>query len=241
VRFAARFGFAIEAGTADAIRAMAGDLGGVSRERVGHELRAMLTDVNRTVAAWEMQYLGLDASALEEPNCLAAPRLLGRMPDEVEFGTALAAWMIDRHGDDASVHEDRTRGWTAALVLSNDESQALGHALAVYRVLRSTWPGLGVARQKRLAAAPAFAAGLLLLRSRDTQAFVDVRRRVDELARSGLAPTPLVSGGDLIADGLRPGPLFRTILDAVYDAQLEGLIGSRDEALRLAREIATTL
>ncbi len=51
VRFAARFSFAIDAATAEAIRGGAEDLGRISRERIGQEVRRMLTDRNRAVAA----------------------------------------------------------------------------------------------------------------------------------------------------------------------------------------------
>jgi hypothetical protein len=38
---------------------------------------------------------------------------------------------------------------------------------------------------------------------------------------------------------MQPGPDFRRILDTVYDAQLEGRIGSIDQAEALARQVAT--
>jgi tRNA nucleotidyltransferase/poly(A) polymerase len=215
IRFAARFGFAIGAETAEAIREGAGDLRGVSRERIGQEVRWMLTDPNRAVAAWEMQYLGVDGPVLEEPSVVDAPRRLGQLPDEVAFGTALAAWALDRHAMSGRDLESVVEGWTKALVLSNAEARELARALAVHRALRTTWGELGVAGQKRLAASDAFDAGLLLLRADDRQAFVDVRRRVLELdADGGLAPTPLITGGDLVATGLEPGPVFRRVLDA---------------------------
>ena len=44
VRFAARFGFEIEAGTKNAIRSLAAKVNGVSRERVRDELTKMLTE-----------------------------------------------------------------------------------------------------------------------------------------------------------------------------------------------------
>jgi putative nucleotidyltransferase with HDIG domain len=53
-----------------------------------------------------------------------------------------------------------------------------------------------------------------------------------------LRPPRLVSGEDLIAMGLTPGPAFRRILDAVEDAQLEGTVTTREEALRLAGSLA---
>jgi hypothetical protein len=50
-----------------------------------------------------------------------------------------------------------------------------------------------------------------------------------------MRPQPLVTGDDLIAEGHRPGPKFREILNAVEDAQLEGRLGSRDAALEFVR------
>lgn len=44
-------------------------------------------------------------------------------------------------------------------------------------------------------------------------------------------PEPLVKGGDLIAAGCAPGPEFKTILEAMFDAQLEGAFTARDGAL----------
>ena len=51
-----------------------------------------------------------------------------------------------------------------------------------------------------------------------------------------IKPIPLLRGDDLIAQGYDPGPKFKTILQAVEDAQLEGRIHDRPEALRLVNE-----
>ena len=45
-------------------------------------------------------------------------------------------------------------------------------------------------------------------------------------------PRPLIDGNDLIAHGLEPGRHFSEILDQVRDAQLDGEIGSKEEALQ---------
>ncbi len=239
VRFASRFGFAIDPETADAIRAEAGELKGVSRERIGHEVRRMLSDPNRAVAAWEMQYLGLDEPTLQEPNRLTAPTRVGRLPDHAPYATALSGWLLDRHeveGGDLLATANR---WADALVLSNDERGAMHATLAVYATLQSAaWMRLGVASQKRLAVSPHFDSGIILLQATDRQAYVDVRTHVLRLAESGLAPDALITGGDLIDLGLSPGPLFSRVLTGVYDAQLEGTISTRDEAIRLAKAIA---
>ena len=59
--------------------------------------------------------------------------------------------------------------------------------------------------------------------------------RYRALSREEVRPKPLVTGDDLIALGLAPGPRFREILDQVYDAQLEGRAATKDEAMALAR------
>jgi len=50
-----------------------------------------------------------------------------------------------------------------------------------------------------------------------------------------MRPVRLVKGDDLIAAGYQPGPKFREILNAVEDAQLEGRLPSKDEALEFVR------
>jgi poly(A) polymerase len=47
----------------------------------------------------------------------------------------------------------------------------------------------------------------------------------------------LISGHDLIRLGLKPGPRFKQLLSAVEEAQWEGAVRSREEALRLVRDL----
>jgi len=62
-----------------------------------------------------------------------------------------------------------------------------------------------------------------------------VKRKREEISAEPLAPPLLITGTDLIAAGYQPGPLFARILTEVEDAQLEGAIGTKEEALALAR------
>lgn len=50
-----------------------------------------------------------------------------------------------------------------------------------------------------------------------------------------LRPPSLITGTDLIDLGYEPGPAFKHVLVAVEDAQIEGTIKGRDEALALAK------
>ncbi len=64
-----------------------------------------------------------------------------------------------------------------------------------------------------------------------------VRERLAALPPEQIRPAPLLDGDDLIAAGYAPGPAFREILTAVEDAQLDGRLRTRAEALEfVARE-----
>jgi len=60
--------------------------------------------------------------------------------------------------------------------------------------------------------------------------------RYDELSKTELKPKPLVSGDDLIELGLRPGPIFAELLDAVYDQQLAGDVATKAEGIVFIKE-----
>lgn len=63
----------------------------------------------------------------------------------------------------------------------------------------------------------------------DNYAFLKSKR--EEFANEPLIPPPLVTGRDLIGLGLRPGPHFKEILEAVQSRQLEGTLSTPEEAL----------
>jgi poly(A) polymerase len=52
-----------------------------------------------------------------------------------------------------------------------------------------------------------------------------------------LNPPPLLTGDDLIAMEIEQGPVFKRLLDAVREAQLEGTIRSREEAVELVKRL----
>ena len=69
----------------------------------------------------------------------------------------------------------------------------------------------------------------------DNYEFVKDKRQ--ELGQAHIAPPRLLTGKDLLALGFQPGPEFGRVLNAVEDAQLEGRITSKDEAVQLAQEL----
>jgi poly(A) polymerase len=69
----------------------------------------------------------------------------------------------------------------------------------------------------------------------DLATYEFAREKLAAIPPETMRPSPLVTGDDLIAAGYAPGPRFREILTAVEDAQLEGRLPSRNDALEFVR------
>jgi poly(A) polymerase len=63
-------------------------------------------------------------------------------------------------------------------------------------------------------------------------------QKLAEIPSEVLRPVRFVTGADLIAMGLKPGPKFKEILDALETEQLEGRIPSKEEAFAFVTERA---
>ena len=57
------------------------------------------------------------------------------------------------------------------------------------------------------------------------------------LPPADLDPPPLVTGADLIAWGIPRGKLYARLLEQLRDAQLDGIVTTKDDALELARRL----
>ena len=262
IRFAARFDLTVELATDDAITRHAQHLVRISPERIAEELRLMLTPPTR-VRAWRMmERHGLDVVIfrfLQLPSPVAHPAVGGAravviqnvLPGQpIPFGLALAAAAVEyalvrlSHPVDwysLSIREV-VQALRRALRVSNEESDAMeGTLLGVAHLMRDVIPR--ESSLKRFLARPtaslsralfdALPAGMVIHRP-------GLQSKLAELEKTDYAPPPLITGDDLTAAGLTPGPVFKRVLDAVYDEQLEGRVKTRDEALKRAMEIART-
>ncbi len=63
-----------------------------------------------------------------------------------------------------------------------------------------------------------------------------VHERWKAMPEETVRPRPLITGRELIAAGHKPGKGFREMLRAIEDAQLEGVIATQEEALKLLRD-----
>ncbi|QDT17858.1 CCA tRNA nucleotidyltransferase [Alienimonas californiensis] len=234
VRFAATLKFTLDPSTADAVRSEADGLPSVSGERIGAEMRRILADPQRAAGVRLLEEVALLGPVAPAVDALPAERrertvavldALGAEP--VPFPLGLAALLIE---------VGSVRKTAAAWRLSNDEAQRAGDLLADATALDG-FDALPPHRKKRLLARD-HAADLIALtaalRRADGRPTVDADAAAAYLAahaREELAPAPLLTGADLIAAGMRPGPEFKALLDRAYDAQLDGRVRTTEDAL----------
>jgi poly(A) polymerase len=62
------------------------------------------------------------------------------------------------------------------------------------------------------------------------------RQHYESAPAEAIQPKLLLTGRELIAAGYRPGPRFKSMLEAAEDAQLEGVVKNPEEALAFVRQ-----
>jgi poly(A) polymerase len=257
VRLAARMDLAIDPATASAIARHARDLGGVSRERIGEELRKMLLHPTRAHAARTIQRLGLDkavfdlgprhatASASASPHAAMLPALAGlpaRLWPGADVDAPLLAWLIDR-GVPAADLPPALPALKRALCLTNAQVDALRHSAELLSTLMASpdlWPRQPVAQRKRWCVHPGLLAALMTLRTTNPPLATTIEADLAALAADGigLAPPPMITGDDLIAAGCRPGRAFKIALEMAYNTQISQPGQERAKLLKLAMNAA---
>jgi len=73
---------------------------------------------------------------------------------------------------------------------------------------------------------------------RDLTLYEFAKDKFETMPAEQVRPSPLINGNDLIAAGFQPGPQFKEWLTAVEDAQLEGTISTKEEAMALVKSKA---
>jgi hypothetical protein len=261
VRFAATFGFKIEQATHVAIQHHASEIVSVSAERIAAEMRRIMVLPRRGRALRWLDETNLREFIFPTTHLLEAPdevpgfpsdalwergiAIVDALDDSLYFPISLAAFFQPWNEVDAHRRGD----FAAAMIgecwkLANDEVGetvfATQHEGELRRADALPWP-----RIQRI---------LTNVWSRSALAVAEAVAKTTGTSDAGIAfcqerlnwpserldPPQLLSGNDLIAAGLPPGPAFKTILDAVRDAQLLDQIHDRGEALALAKQLHET-
>jgi poly(A) polymerase len=141
-----------------------------------------------------------------------------------------------RFNEHDRIGAEMTEAIMRRLRFSGAEIEATVEMVRQHMVFKDA-PKMRIAKLKRFMARPTFDEELELHRvdcesshrMLDNYEFLVSKR--EKFANEPIIPPPLVRGDDLIAFGLKPGPKFGEILEAVETRQLEGKLRTRDEAL----------
>jgi poly(A) polymerase len=186
--------------------------------------------------------------------------MLGMLPEKVSAPLVFSVLLhdvakpvtatVDQTGRIRFNEHDRigaamTEGIMERLRFSRAEIDAAVEMVRQHMVFKDV-PKMRVAKLKRFMARPTFEEELELHRvdcassHRMMDNYEFLLRKREEFANEPIIPPPLVRGDDLIALGMKPGPKFSEILEAVETRQLEGALKDRQQALEwVKREYAS--
>lgn len=239
IRLSARLDFPIEATTRLAMTRLRHQLANIAPERIWMELEVILEEPTRA-RGWALlietglrEYLASAWPAESALDLLAGKRLSALPHQPMDAGLALSAALPD-----VSTHRskeicrsfrlsnhltDQVAWLTSSLTAAH---QAAELELADFKTLRANvdWPLL-----LELLRADLIARGL------DLTAYERALSRAKGISREEAAPPPLVTGDDLLAMGVTANVQLGAIHRAVYRAQLNEEICTKDEGLMLAR------
>ncbi len=242
-RMATRFDLAIDPATHAAARRMAPEIRVVSAERIAEELRKLLVHPNRARGAALLRELGLAEAIFPElggdewARGAKAVEALAK-PQAASFPLALAALLHP-------LHPHKAFGAVNAamrLKLSNAETERVAFLVGMQTALLPA-ESMRASKLKPLLVHPGIGELLALHRALAVATGVSAAHVefcetvIRDTPPEVLDPPPVLTGADLIAMGLKPGPAFKPVLDAVREAQLEGRAATKEQALALTREL----
>jgi poly(A) polymerase len=270
VRFAARFDFALDLATLQAIRKLAPEITSVSAERVRDEILKILTEGRARRGFELLDQAALLAEVLPEVKAMQGVQQPPEFHPEGDVWIhtlmmleglrspsrtlALGVLLHDvgkprtftireriRFDNHVEVGAKMTEEICDRLRLATREKERVVE-LVRHHLRFKDFPRMRRSTQLRFLRMEGFDEHLELHRldclssHRDLTNYEMARRMLVETPAQDIKPAPLVTGDDLIARGYTPGPAFKPILQAVEDAQLEGKIRSREDALRLVEK-----
>jgi poly(A) polymerase len=256
VRFACRFDFKIEDQTAEAIKKLHEKVLTVSMERIRDELRKTLTGPNPDTSIKVLDDLDLLHEILPEVTAMkGVDPGKNNLPGSWEL--AMAALLHDigkpvtfevsdriRFNNHDSVGAKMAEKICERLRMSNAEKERITWLVKMHLYLRHAQE-MRISKLKRLFAHEGYPELAELYKVDSLASTVNLddynfcQNMFEELKEEEIKPEPLITGNDLIALGLKPGPIFSKILDAIKDEQLEQKITTKEEALKKAKELAT--
>lgn len=235
VRFAAQLGFEIEETTLKAIEARAHTIHKVSRERIAAELFKLVTAPYPVKGLVPLVTTGLMNTIMPSFDIMTIRRFAKFQTTDPLKGMAMLL---------AGQDEEIAYEYLLSLKLSVEQREVIHGALTGGGKMH-VLDALTLAELKKLARKPGIQIALDLFEQdcalgNDivTEGYEEAIRKLRTFTPEDIRPKPLVTGEDLIAMGLTPGPLFTKLLGKVEVEQLDGVLTTREEALTFVKGLA---
>jgi tRNA nucleotidyltransferase/poly(A) polymerase len=270
IRFAARFGFAIDPETFVAIRKHVAQIHVVSAERIREELTKLLTEGAARQGfellddSWMLGQLLPEVAAMkgvEQPpdyhpegdvwihTLLMLEGLGPRVSPNLAWGVLLhdvgkppTFRPASQTGDRIRFHGHVDVGLSMAAAIckrlrfSNEDTEQILALVANHMKFKDV-AKMRLATLKRFVRLPRFGEHMQLHRldclssNKRLESYELVEKFIKETPPEQVRPPRLLTGDDLRALGFPPGPRYRQILHALEEAQLDGSITNKKEAL----------
>lgn len=243
VRFEQRFGFRIEERTLELMKEAASLLDRISGDRIRHELNHILEEERGAQILARLDELNLLVSIhpdLKWDNWLRSRLevLPNKHPD--------TDWELD--GEDERQKLRRELGYTlwllrlspelarqvsARLKLSANLTDTILAACELWKDLPDLADASPSAVVARLEEVPPLARYAVYLATSD----IRLRKTLQTYATRWRKILPTITGNDLRARGLSPGPVYRHILETLRNAWLDGQIAIQEQEAELLKEL----
>lgn len=179
---------------------------------------------------------------LDQLNCPSAELAWGALLHDIAKPCTFerAADRIRFHGHDR-IGAEMSEKILRRLAFSNESREIICSLVAEHLRFKDAFQ-MRVSTLKRFFKLPRFDLHMELHRidcmasHKDLSAYAFCQSKLAEFAKEPPEPSRLVTGGDLIAMGMKPGPEFTRILREVEDAILEGAVRTREEGLEWVRK-----
>jgi len=190
------------------------------------------------------QHVRLMLSKIEQPNLELALSIL--MHDVAKKATA----SIDetgriRHSGHESVGAEMSDKILAGLRYDN-KTIATVHEAVQHHMQFKDVPHMRASTLKRMMARPHFPLELELHRidcsssHGDLKYYEFLKHQLETMTPEDIDPPPLINGRDLLAMGIPPGRSLGAMLNTIREAQLDGSIQTRAQAIEVARRMASS-
>jgi poly(A) polymerase len=190
------------------------------------------------------EHVRLMLSKIQEPNLELALSIL--MHDVGKKATA----SVDetgriRHSGHESLGADMSDHILAGLRYDN-KTIATVHEAVQHHMQFKDVSHMRSSTLKRMMARPHFPLELELHRidcsssHGDLKYYEFLKHQLETMSPEEIDPPKFINGRDLLAMGIPPGPSLGLMLETIYEAQLEGSIQTRAQALEVARRMASS-